>query len=114
MYLAGKDYTALALRDKETTLASNSQDSQNRTDANFKKEQRARDGALAMKEYEASIIAAREKTARLRALRLAKEAAETKATKSEAATKPAEIAAKPEPEKKRARRAPAASKGRQR
>ena len=115
MYLAGNDYTASALQEMETTLASNSQDSQNRTDANFKKEQRARDGALAMKEYEASIIAAREKTARLRALRLAKEAAETKATKSEAATKPAEIAAKPEPEKKKGvRRAPAAPKARRR
>jgi hypothetical protein len=63
----------------ETTLATNgSQQLQDRAEANFKKEQRARDGAKAMAEYEAGIIATREKTARLRALRLAKEAAERK------------------------------------
>ena len=60
------------------TLASNSQDAQDRAEASFKKEQRARDGAQAMAEYEAAVVAAREKTARLRALRLAKEAADKK------------------------------------
>jgi hypothetical protein len=40
----------------------------------FKKEERARDGRAAMTEYEAQAIAIREKTKRLRALRLAKEA----------------------------------------
>jgi hypothetical protein len=40
----------------------------------FKKEERARDGRTAMIEYEAHAIATREKTARLKALRLAKEA----------------------------------------
>jgi len=40
----------------------------------FKKEERARDGSAAMIEYQADAIAAREKTARLRALRLDREA----------------------------------------
>ena len=40
----------------------------------FKKEERARDGRAAMTEYEAQAIAIREKTERLKALRLAKEA----------------------------------------
>jgi hypothetical protein len=38
------------------------------------KEERARDAALAMREYDANQLAVRTKTARLRALRLAKEA----------------------------------------
>ena len=41
----------------------------------FKKEQRLRDGELAMAEYEAERRAALEKTARLKALRLARDAA---------------------------------------
>jgi hypothetical protein len=40
----------------------------------FKKEERARDGSAAMIEYQAEAIATREKTARLKELRLAKEA----------------------------------------
>jgi hypothetical protein len=40
----------------------------------FKKEERARDGSAAMFEYQADAIATREKTARLRALRLDREA----------------------------------------
>ena len=40
----------------------------------FKQEERARDGRKAMTEYEAQARATREKTARLKALRLAKEA----------------------------------------
>jgi hypothetical protein len=46
------------------------------TDVTLKKEQRAREGAKAMLAYEAEGCAIREKTARLRALRLAKEAAD--------------------------------------
>jgi hypothetical protein len=42
-----------------------------------KKEQRAREGAKAMADYTAASHAVREKTARLKALRLAKEATET-------------------------------------
>ncbi len=41
-----------------------------------KKEQRAREGAQAWADYQAQARAAREKTARLRALRLARDAAD--------------------------------------
>lgn len=47
-----------------------------RADASFKKDERAREGMKAMLEYEAEGRAVRENTARLRALRLDKEAAE--------------------------------------
>jgi hypothetical protein len=57
-------------------LADNSKQAVARAEASFKKEQRAREGAKAAAEYEANIYAVREKTARLRSLRLAKEAAE--------------------------------------
>jgi hypothetical protein len=40
----------------------------------FKKEERARDGSAAMIEYQAEAIATREKTGRLKELRLAREA----------------------------------------
>jgi len=45
-----------------------------RAEATFKKEERAREGAKAMMEYQTNAKAVREKIARLRALRLAKEA----------------------------------------
>jgi hypothetical protein len=45
-----------------------------RTERNFKKEERAQDGRKAMTEYEVQGRATREKTDRLKALRLAKEA----------------------------------------
>ena len=51
-----------------------------RAEAAFRKEQQARDGAKAMHEYEAQMRAIQEKTARLRALRLAKQAAEQDAS----------------------------------
>jgi len=47
-----------------------------RADARFKKDERAREGTKAMLAYEAEGRAVREKTARLRALRLRKEEAE--------------------------------------
>ena len=47
-----------------------------RAAARFKKDERVREGTMAMLEYEAEGRAVREKTARLRALRLDKEAAE--------------------------------------
>jgi hypothetical protein len=47
-----------------------------RAEASFKKVERAREGAKAKLEYEAKDRAVGERTARLRALRLAKEAAE--------------------------------------
>jgi hypothetical protein len=49
-----------------------------RAEASFKKEQRAKEGAQAMQEYLASGRAVRERTERLKALRLAKEAAAAK------------------------------------
>ena len=45
-----------------------------RAEARFRQEERALDGRKAMTEYEAQALATREKTARLRALRLAQEA----------------------------------------
>jgi hypothetical protein len=47
-----------------------------RAEANFKKEERAKEGAKAMMEYQADSRRVREKTERLKALRLAKEAAD--------------------------------------
>lgn len=47
-----------------------------RADASFKKEERAKEGAKAMQEYEANGRVVRENMMKLRALRLAKEAAE--------------------------------------
>ena len=49
-----------------------------RAEANFKKEERAKEGAKAMLEYQANSRLVREKMAKLKALRLAKEAAEAK------------------------------------
>jgi hypothetical protein len=53
-----------------------SSDAQARAEASFRKEERAKDGAKAVMEYHANNRAIREKTARLKALRLAKEAAD--------------------------------------
>lgn len=47
-----------------------------RAEASFKKEERAKDGAKAMTEYQANSRVIREQMARLKALRLAKEAAD--------------------------------------
>lgn len=55
-------------------MQNNSDQNRKRAEAAFKKEERARDGAKAMIEYEAEARTTREKTARLRALRLAKQA----------------------------------------
>jgi hypothetical protein len=62
-------------------LATNSsKEAQARAEASFKrKELQARDGKLAFNEYNAAGNAMREKTARLKALRLAKEAADQEA-----------------------------------
>jgi hypothetical protein len=53
-----------------------------RAEASFKKEERAKEGARAMMEYQANSKAAREKMAQLKALRLAKEAADKAAESS--------------------------------
>ena len=64
----------------EATLASNSNKAHDRAEASFKKqEHQAREGAKAMTDYEAVGHAVREKTARLKSLRLAKQAAEKEA-----------------------------------
>ena len=47
-----------------------------RAEASFRKEDRAKEGAKAMMEYQANSRMIREKTERLKALRLAKEAAD--------------------------------------
>ena len=47
-----------------------------RAEASFRKEDRAKDGAKAMMDYQANARMVREKTERLKALRLAKEAAD--------------------------------------
>ena len=52
-----------------------STEARTRAEASFKKEQRAKEGAQAMQEYLASGRAVRERMERLKALRLAKEAA---------------------------------------
>jgi hypothetical protein len=60
-----------------------------RAEANFKKEERAKEGAQAMLEYQASGREVRENMAKLKALRLAKQAAEAKE-----AAKPAKVPVK--------------------
>jgi hypothetical protein len=74
-----------------------------RANTQFVRAQQAEDGRKAMAEYEAKASATREKTERLRALRLAKEAADAKAApavapkakgKGKAAKKPARVAGK--------------------
>ena len=57
-----------------------------RAEAQFKKTARAAEGRTAAAEYRTDVLAVREKTARLRELRLAKEAADTEAAAAEAAT----------------------------
>jgi len=57
-------------------LTTKSDQARARAEANFTKEARAKEGAKAMQEYQANSRMVREKTERLRALRLAKEAAE--------------------------------------
>ncbi len=52
----------------------NSDQARQQAEKRFKKQERAQDGRQAMSEYEAQAIATREKTARLKELRLAKEA----------------------------------------
>ena len=94
-----------------------SKEAQAKAEASFKrKEDQARDGKLAMAEYEAATRAMRDRTVKLRELRLAKEAAEAaeqaanptpKAVK--AAPKP-KAAAKPKAEAK-PKKAKAAVKG---
>ncbi len=57
-------------------MTTRSNEARARAEASFRKEERAKDGAMAMMEYLANSRMIRERTARLRALRLAKEAAD--------------------------------------
>jgi hypothetical protein len=57
-------------------LAARSDEARARAEASFRKEERAKEGAKAMTEYQANSRIVREKTERLKALRLAKEAAD--------------------------------------
>jgi hypothetical protein len=59
-----------------------SSEARGRAEASFRKEERAKDGAKAMMEYQAHGRFVREKMAKLRALRLAKEAAEKQAERT--------------------------------
>jgi hypothetical protein len=75
----------------------------------LRKQEQAREGAKAMAEYQADLIAEQKKTEKLRALRLAREAAES--ARTEAATlvakpKAANKAAKPKARAKRPARVP--------
>jgi len=65
-----------SLAEKETTLATEPNEARARAEASFRKEERAKEGAKAMMEYQANSRMIREKTERLKALRLAKEAAD--------------------------------------
>jgi hypothetical protein len=56
------------------TFTMNSEQARQRAERNFKREERALDSQKAMAEYETQARATREKTAALKALRLAKEA----------------------------------------
>ena len=61
--------------EKESTLTAKSNEVRARAEASFRKEERAKEGAKAMMEYQANSRRIR-KTERLKALRLAKEAAD--------------------------------------
>ncbi len=66
-------------------MATPTKEARERAELKFrKKEIEAREASKAMADYQASLIAQREKTARLRALRQAKEAAEAAARAREA------------------------------
>jgi hypothetical protein len=56
-------------------LSVNTDEARRRAEALFKKEQQLREAQQAMAEYQAGLHMTREKTARLRALRLARDAA---------------------------------------
>jgi hypothetical protein len=71
-------------------LSTDTSAARTRAEANFRKEERAKDGAKAMMEYQAQNVAIREKTAKLRALRLAKEAQEAQEAQEAKETKAAE------------------------
>ena len=81
-------------------MANNSKEARDRAESSFKKqEQRAREGAKAMADYEAEGRAMREKTARLKSLRMAQQAAGNTVLveTAPAAARSAKTAMKPRP-----------------
>ena len=64
-------------------MTTNFDEAQRRAEALFKKEQQFAEGKQAMAEYQAELHAMREKTARLRTLRLARDAANQKTSSRE-------------------------------
>ena len=68
--------TRCRLAEKEKTLDTGSNEVRARAEASFRKQERVKDGAKAMMEYQANARMVREKIERLKALRLAKEAAD--------------------------------------
>ena len=66
----------LQARRKGDDMTTRSNEARVRAEASFRKEERAKDGAMAMMEYQANARMIREKTERLKALRLAREAAD--------------------------------------
>ena len=70
-----------------------------RAEANIKKEERAKDGAKAMMEYLANSRDVREQMAKLKALRLAQEQAETKKAETVKAETTKAAGKKPVPKK---------------
>ena len=76
-------------------MSMNSDQPQDRAEALFKKKQeRLREGQQAMAEYQADRRAVGEKTARLRALRLARDAAQSQADTARALPKTAALSKK--------------------
>jgi hypothetical protein len=78
---AQKAVSARFARKRETILATKmdvarATEARARAEASFRKEERAKEGAKAMMEYQANGRLVREKMERLKALRLAKEAAD--------------------------------------
>jgi hypothetical protein len=63
---------------EDTTLTTVSNEAKARAEASFRKEERAKEGAKAMMEYQANGRMVREKMERLKALRFAKEAEDKK------------------------------------
>jgi hypothetical protein len=59
-------------------MSTNADEAHRRAEALFKKEQQLHEGQQAMAEYQTELRAMREKTARLRALRLARDAVNQK------------------------------------
>jgi len=85
-----------------TAMADTSKQVRDRAEAQFKKTAQAAEGRAAAAEHRTEALAVREKTARLRRLRLAKEAADTHAAAAEAAG--TETDPPPPPASKRKRR----------